>query len=304
MIKSLTVVNDIDESLKMELYHPEKTGLLITDIDGIGASKASINSRELVGVDGSKVNSARVNSRQITISLLFLFNPTIEDSRQKTYRYFPIKKKVRLIFETDNRHCEISGYVESNEPDIFSSQEGCTISVICPNPYFYSTGPDGNNTTVLAGVESLFEFPFSNESTSERLLEVSAIKSKTEGTIHYEGDSDVGINMLIRAIGPAENVSIYNITTNEVMKIDNAKLTTIIEGGIKAGDEILINTNVGEKSITFVRDGIRTNIINCLGRDIKWFRLVKGDNTFAYTADTGVENLQFIIYNKSVYEGI
>ena len=38
---------------------------------------------------------------------------------------FRQKESVEIIIETDNRYVRTSGYVESNEPNIFSSQEGC-----------------------------------------------------------------------------------------------------------------------------------------------------------------------------------
>ena len=65
-----------------------------------------------------------------------------------------------MIFETDNRMCETTGWVESNEPTIFSREEGCQISVICPDPYFYSLSKD---STIFSGIEPALEFPFSNE---------------------------------------------------------------------------------------------------------------------------------------------
>ena len=64
-----------------------------------------------------------------------------------------------MLIETDNRQAEIEGYVESNDPTIFSKDEGSDISIVCPNPFFYSAGKDGINTTIFYGVEALFEFP-------------------------------------------------------------------------------------------------------------------------------------------------
>ena len=110
-----------------------------------------------------------------------------------SYKYFPIKKKVTLLIETDNRICETYGYVESNEPDIFSSDETTQISIVCPDPYFYSAGPDGTNTTIFYGVEPLFEFAFSNESLTESLIEFGEIKNETEQTVYYSGDAEIGV---------------------------------------------------------------------------------------------------------------
>lgn len=56
--------------------------------------------------------------------------------------------------------------------------------------------------------------------------------------------------------------------------------------------------------MTLIREGIGYNILNCLSRDSDWFQLAKGDNIFAYTADSGAENLQFTIQNQTAYEGV
>jgi hypothetical protein len=230
--------------------------------------------------------------------------PSVETNRQKSYKYFPIKKKLRLAFETENREAEIYGYVESNEPDIFSKQETQTISIICPNPYFYSAGEDGTNYTVFYGVEPIFEFPFENNSVNTPMLEFGDVSNQTEKSIYYNGDAEIGVQITIHAIGLATNITIYNTGTREKMLIDTARLEELTGQGITSGDDIIINTTKGKKSIQLLRNGQYTNILNCLTKDTDWFQLAKGDNVFAYVAEEGIQNLQFKIENQTVYEGI
>lgn len=304
MITAVTVTNYLGESKKFELAFPEKSGFAVQKIEGLGPSKANINVTEVSTNDGSLYNSARVNSRNVVLLLRFMPNPKIEDTRQESYKFFPIKKKVRLLIETDNRLCETDGYVENNEPDIFSKEETTQISIICPDPYFYSAGPDGTNTTIFYGVEPLFEFAFSNESITGKLIEFGTIKNETEQTVYYSGDAEIGIVITIHAIGDVSNITIYNIGTRETMRIDTNKLKQLTGSGMIAGDEIIISTVKGDKSITLLRNGIYTNILNCLDKDADWFQLAKGDNIFAYRAEEGMTNLQFRIENKTVYEGV
>ena len=211
---------------------------------------------------------------------------------------------MELTIETDNRYVKTTGYVESNEPNIFSSQEGTQISIICPDPYFYSTGEDGNNVTNFYSIDPMFEFPFSNESLDEPLLVFGEIQIKTEGVITYHGDSEIGVMIYIHAIGPATNINIYNTETREVMRINTEKISSLTGKGIVASDDIVINTAKGEKSITLIREGVSYNILNCLDKNTDWFTLAKGDNIFAFTADSGVTNLQFRVENKVIYEGV
>lgn len=304
MIKSITATNYLGDSIKLELAKPENSGFVVTSVTGLGAGKANINTTEVATNDGSLFNSSRLPSRNIVISLKYLWNNSVEDVRQLSYKYFPIKKKVTLLIETDNRLAEIDGYVETNDPDIFSESEGSDISIICPNPFFYSAGNKGLNTTIFYGVEPLFEFPFSNESLNECLLEMGEIQNQTEKTVVYSGDAEIGVTITIHAVGEASNITIYNTGTREIMRIDTDKLASFTGSGIVAGDEIIICTVKGQKSITLLRNGKTTNILNCLDKDSDWFQLAKGDNVFTYIAEEGSTNLQFKIENRIIYEGV
>lgn len=304
MIKSVTVTNHLDESIKLDLFNPDESGFIIKNIDGLGPVKANINFKELATNDGSIDNSARLSSRNIVMSLQFIESPTIEETRLKSYKYFPIKRNIKILIETDNRICETIGRVETNVPTIFSNAEGCQISILCPNPYFYSAGENGANQTIFYGTNPLFEFPFSNESLTEDLIEFGSIENRTEGTIYYDGDAEIGITIQIHAVGEAAGLVIYNTRTRELMRINDDKLKSLIGSGIQAGDEITITTSRGEKGIYMLRSGVTTNILNSLEKPIKWFQLSKGDNTFAYTASAGLTNLQFRIENKVIYEGV
>lgn len=304
MIHSITVTNYLGDSIILELARPEQSGFIVKSVDGLGPAKGNVNTVEVSTNDGGVFNSARLNIRNPVLDLVFLetATETIEDIRHKSYKYFPVKKKVKLLIKTDNRVSEIDGYVEHNEPAIFSNQEGCQISIICPYPYFYSAGE--SNITVFSGIEPLFEFPFENESLVTDLLEMGEIQNSAEQVITYNGDAEIGVTIIIYAIGEASNVTIYNAGTREVMRIDTDKLAALTGEGIVAGDEITIKTTKGDKSITLLRGGVTTNILNCLDKNADWFQLVKGDNVFVYTAETGNSDLQFRIENRVIYEGV
>lgn len=304
MIKTITVTNYLGDSIKLDLARPEDSGFLVTSITGLGAGKATINTVEIATNDGSLYNSARVSSRNIVISLRYLWKDTIEDVRQLSYKYFPLKRKVKLLIETDNRSAEIEGYVESNEPDIFSKEESADISIICGFPFFYSAENGGIQTTIFSGIEPLFEFPFSNESLTDFLLEMGEIRNRRDNIIIYNGDVETGLTITIHAIGSASNIAIYNINTRDVLRINTDKMASLTGSAVVKSDDIIICTERGNKSATLLRGGKKINILNCIERDVTWFQLAKGENIFAYTAETGSSNLQFKIENKVVYEGV
>lgn len=306
MIHSVKIINYLGDELFMELRNPEKSGFLVFNMTGIGPEKAEIRTTDIVTADGGIYNSSHLPSRNIVLSIRFFswVGKTVEQIRHESYKYFPIKKPVTLFIETDNRIGEIVGYVEANEPVIFSKETHTQLSIICPFPYFYDGSADGINTTIFFGIEHLFEFPFSNEDLVEPLLIFGEIKNRQEELVIYNGDSEVGVTIIIDAIGEVRNLVIHNVGTRESMSINTDRLKTMTGSVIIAGDRIIISTVSGNKFITLLRDGIYTNILNVLERGSDWFELVKGDNIFAFEAEYGTSNLMFKIENRTIYEGM
>lgn len=307
MLKSVTITNYLGNSVtyKIEGADPEDgSGLLITEIEGLGPTKADINMTQLATADGGIFNSARVNSRNIVIKARFTYANTIEEARLASYKFFPIKQPVTFHIETDSRIAEATGYVESNEPVIFSDECDMQVSILCESPYFLAVDENGKKETTFAGIDFLFEYPFENEDLHEPTLEFGNIVNKKENTVYYDGDAETGCIIQIHAVGEATNVTIYNIKTREIMALDSDKLVALTGSGISYGDTITINTIKGQKSITLLRNGVTYNILNILGKDADWFQLAKGDNLFTFTADYGESNLQFKIFSQIVYEGV
>ena len=309
MIKSLEVINYLGDNLVLELRAPEKTGLYIKTITGIGPGKATINTTDLASSDGGIYNSARLELRNIVLTIGFLEGPidgvykTIEDLRQKTYAYFPRKRFVRLIFHTDNRDLYADGYVESNEPEIFSQEETTQISIICPDPNVYNAV--GSSVVDFSSVNSSFEFPFENNSLIDNEIEFGSIEPQTNKILRYEGEVETGFTLFLHPSQTLTGFSFFNYQTGETIAIDSSK----VPNGIVAGDSIEICTVRGQKYAELTRAGLTYNIINALKGDgdnkrPDWIQLYKGDNIFAYTATAGLNNLSVLIYYRIAYEGV
>lgn len=304
MINRLTVTNYLGDSWTLDLRRYWEWGIAITGITGIDAVEGEIFDQEMASSDGSIFTSSRAKKRNIVISASLLPVPTVEQVRHLLYKMFPVKHAITLRFDTESRSCEISGYVESNAHVIFKESVTIQVSIICPFPYFHSVGENGNKVTYFYGIEPMFEFPFSNESLEENLIEFGEIVNKKENVIVYEGDEDTGVIIRINAVGSAGSVTIYNVLTRESMRLDNDKLQEMTGKGISQGDEISISTVKNDKYIQLLRDGIYTNILNCLDRDSDWIGLSNGDNVFAYEADSGADNLQFRVEHNVLYTGV
>ncbi len=301
MITAVKTTNHLNESLTLELLRPEQSGFIVLRIDGLGPPKAEISLTERAGVDGSLYNSGRATPRNIVLGLRFYPGQNIETLRQQSYKYFPLNKPITFEIQATNRIAHATAYVEANEPDIFSNEEGCVITLVFPDSYLYDTVA---SFTVFSFVAPLFEFPWSNESTDDPLLEMGEIDITTTKTVLYEGDVPVGMLIHIHATGAVNDFVLTDTVTLEALEIDSTKLIATTGGDIQAGDDIWISTVKGNKYAILIRSATTYNILNCLGTSPVWFQLDRGDNVYAYTATSGVNNLQFEIFNDIAYEGI
>lgn len=376
MIKSVTVQNPFvgDDPLVLNLPSShEEHGIYIKSITGIGPDKATINTTSLAMEDGGIFNSAKSDIRNIVITLGFyessILHNSIEDSRHLTYKYFPKKKEITLIFETDNRTLAISGYVESNEPDIFNKEETTQISIICTDPNFYDID---DMTYTFGSANGLFEFPFENNTVNDdELTSIGGMSSDEynivnilpiEGVdntfyyvkknlgddivydeyyyleggpfiplqenkvlhnaklcmgdiseagvyeVYYNGDADIGIIMTIHLLGEVGNITINNVIPDDILELDVTKIKEL--AGIEefqSGDNIVVISKVGHKSIFFERDDIKVDVLNAMNKeyfDRSWFTLTKGLNQFTFNAETGRDNVKIIIDANVAYDGV
>ena len=304
MIRSVNVTNYLGETLSIDPFDPESSGFLITNLKGITPVSADINLTDITTQDGGLFNSARIQKRNITMALMFMPKPTIEDTRLLSYRYFPVKKQVTLEFETDNRKAQIIGYVEKNDINIYTKAEYSAISIICPDPYFYSTSPDTDINTVFSGTVPAFRFSFPSHSDAAPDLIFGKMRSVNERIIKYTGDAEIGMEIIIRTTGAVGDVTIYNRITQESMILKADKLAALTGSSLIAGDVTTINTYRGNKKIELLRNGVVTNILNCLDKNADWLQLRKGNNTIAFNASSGVLNIQLEVSSKTIYEGL
>lgn len=180
-------------------------------------------------------------------------------------------------------------------------QEYATISVLCPDPWFYDVGDD---STIFSGIQPAFEFPFSNESLSDRLLTMGEIWLDTSAVLNYEGTIDTGIVITVHAFGQCEHLYLYNVDTNEQIYINTDRIRDVIGSGIQANDDIIISTVKSHRYCRLLRNGVYYNIIGALGKDTDWFQISNGTNLFGFKADNGENNISVSFSYRNTYMGV
>lgn len=302
MLESVTVVNYRGEKTVIELRNPEKSGFLITDIQGLGPGKATINMTEINSYDGAVYNSSRRSTRNIVITMQFMWARTIEEARYTSYRLFSTKKPVKLIFRTDKRYAAIDGYVESNEPSIFEQTSTTQISILCGDPYFYSYENNGIQVAEFVTVEPLFEFPMDIPQNTG--VELSTFAGSS-AVIDYDGDVENGFDLYLEAKDLITNLEITDVSTGESMLFQDSGIRSITGGSsIESGDKVHVCTRKGYKHATLAKGTQTYNILNALGRNPTWLSLNSGFNEFAYNSDDGVVDANVRIEYQVLYEGV
>lgn len=280
---TLTVKNNRGEMLTLS----NNPAYCVYKITGLTPPQATINASVNTTSDGSRVNNVRLENRNIVIYTTI--EGDCEKNRLNLYKYFPVKREITLYFSHGSREVHIEGVVELIECDIFASKQIAQISIICPKPYFKAAETLVNS---FGDVASRFEFPFSIPKAG---IEFSTSTANQRKSIINTGDVDTGVIIELFAIGTVANPVVYNVFTNGKIMLNCT---------MAASDKIVINTNVGEKSITLIRNGVSTNAMGYMSPDSEWFVITNGDNVFTYDADSGTANLQITFRTSLLYSGV
>ena len=274
MINTLKVYSPWIQAVELPLEplgRAETDLIQIRNIEGLGPVNASVNTSPLGSLDGHTYVGSSVGARNIVLTVKP--NPdwntwTYEKLRQLLYTYFMPKKLVRLVFETDEfSPVEIFGYVESNEPTIFSMDGETQISIICPYPYFTSIDP-----VVLSGTTYDEAITVDYEGTVESGVVVE---------MHYI--AGVATNGVLVRIGEELGPSLYAMVT------------------VDADNYFRMGSIPGQKYVQLVdtSTGIITNVLGDLEAGSIWPAFQPGENITLVTGAGGsVADWTLTYYNR------
>lgn len=264
----------------------------IVNIDGLNPPKAIVNSSPIVGMDGSKFNSSRLEERNIVITLRL--NGDVEKNRIFLYRYFKTKQWCKIFYKNNTRDVYIEGYVESIDCDLFTDNELMQISIVCHNPYFKEAQEIIDDISkVLAAFE--FPFAFGDGNGTDDPIEFSTIDNERIATVTNDSEVETGAIIEFTFDGSVTDPFIKNVVSGD---------TITIRGNYDVGDRIVVNTNKGNKGIVLYRNGVSINIFNKIVKGSSWLQLELGDNMFSYGASEGAEYTYISFRHYNIYEGV
>ena len=269
-----------------ELTH-DLNNYAVISIQGLTPSATTINTATAGAIDGSFFNSARVEPRNIVITIVLCGD--IEGNRQRLYKLFPRKKEITLYFKNKNRDVKINGYVETLEGDLFVKREQMQISIICPRPYFESVD---NNTNVVGEVQALFEWPF--DISENEPVEISSETTTFIYTYNNPGDVETGAVFTFEITGAVTGLILTNFTTEQYIGFNYS---------FSAGDIITVNTIQGQLSAKLIHNNTEINLLNYLMSGSNWVKLATGPNEIIYQVSTGTDDDVIVSFIAPVLYG-
>lgn len=241
----------------------------IRNIDGLEPVKAAISTSQFAVVDGEFFSGSSVGKRNIVLTLGLRadwVDWTPANLRRKLDSYFMPKSNVTLIFEGDEQApVVISGYVESNEPSIFSKDPENVVSIICPDPAFVTVDP----------------------------IEIVG-DSTTPVTIDYQGTVESGIYLEItKASGSDPSDILVSLSGGTKQFKINAALPSTKKRELSSVDrnkyvqDVVLSSGVVTSLLTYVDETLR-----------EWPKLQPGQQDFSVVGDTGVQNWTLTYYER------
>lgn len=237
----------------------------ITDIDGFTSGATSISSSTLADTDGDVINSQRINARDMTLTLRFKDGISIEQAKRYLLQYFKLKKTATLELDYENRNSRITGYVQSIDVPRFQLGVSAQISIHCSMPFWIDVYA---LESLISNVTSLHHWPI--HPTLEEPIIMGAISNAYQATIINDGDVDIGMTITIVAEKTCSNPRIM---------LDRTNLFFEVNVTMQANDELIINTNKGQKSIVLNGESIMNKVV----AGSTWLQLAVGSNVVVCT---------------------
>lgn len=279
----LSVTNDTGKTLDLT----PSGKFTVTSISGLLPPSADINNFTAGNADGAVFNGARLQPRNIVITILPNF--PVEKNRLSLYEVFRVKKLVTVHYKNASRDIQIEGYVESVIGELFSQSQTIQVSILCLDPYLKNAAEIVDD---LSAIIDMFEFPFSTEDEGIVFSEIAQTNSVI---ITNNGEAEAGLIIKLRTTGTVKNPIIYDATNVTGFGLNFTML---------AFDEITIDTRRGKKSVTLLRDGETYNLINMIKDNPTWFSVAPGETVFTYSADTNLNFLYVKFFHYDLYEGV
>ena len=288
------VFKHVDSNEELALSMTDTPFYILNNVDW-GVVQGTHHSYKYVNQIGVSITSTSLKERSITVTGWIIADTEEEMDERKQFlnRYFDPRYEIDVMYKNyflrfvpDNTIKYGTSEKENNDTIVQFQIKGT-----CADPLFSEI--NGSKETIAATIAT-FHFPLiMSTNLYERGLVFGYRQPSLTAKVTNKGAVEVGMKIVFKAIGELTNPRLIDVDTREFIAIEKSMV---------AGEEIVINTNVGEKSIQGkIGNEDYSNYFMYKDLDSTWLQLRLGDNLFRYDADSGLDNLEVYLYFYNKY---
>lgn len=141
------------------------------------------------------------------------------------------------------------------------------LQIFCPQPLFLLS-----NAISVDVAETIGSFGFPLILKHEGII-MGYRKKSLFTDIYNDGATSVGMIITLEASGTVNNPEFMDVNTHKRIRINKV---------LTAGEVVIINTSIGERSVTGIVNGNEINYFKYFDYDNEWLQIPNGLSTFTY----------------------
>lgn len=267
----------------LPLWHNEY--FIVSNVDGLTVADVDVASNTVYSMDGDRITNMQTQPREIVLDLTIKPAVSVQEAREHILRYLKPKQPATLLMTYDLSGAEqskaISGRISKIDMPRFTDNVVAQITLYCAQPYWEDAE---FIVKYISDILNLHRFQI----TWDKPLPMGVYDMTRTRQFVNDGDAAVGMVITITAQGDVVNPVLFDNMTGEYIGIDDT---------LTVGDEVVINTIRGQKSIT--KNGV--NVLSKLRQGSTWLQLDVGANIFLIDADSGASEMYFTLIFKQAY---
>lgn len=276
--RSITCSNS--DGVSLTFAEKGMTPFLLVDAEGCYYVQNNVTISENTMSDGGAYQGSIARVRNIVLTLRDLQNHV--HNRNLLDALFKSGEAGTLIFREEENERQINYYVESVNSTGQYGARTYTVSLLCPDPFFYAL--QDVSVFMAAWVpnfEFVHEFISSGEEIGYRDLQ------RSQNIDNQNAADNIGMTITITVNGNVTNPSVTRVESNETITVG----TETKPLNMVAGDVLTITTADNDKHVYLTSDGVTTEINEYLTEDSVFIQLMRGSNNIGYSAASGESNM-------------
>jgi len=293
MVENIVLKNEVTSRV-LELDSVTTPNYILDTVDW-GQITSNHHSYKYVNQIGVYVTNTTLETRDISITGWIIANSERQMTQRKTLLNKFVNPQQQILLSYSKYTLEfLPDTSVKYSPTVKENNEViCKFKVegYCPDPLF---SDKTESKVIAASTIPMFHFPLiisKNPSPPGGVI-FGLRQPSLIVAINNSGAVDVGMKIVFKANGTLYGPSLINVDTQKYFKVNKT---------MQAGEEIVVDTVIGEKKIQGKLNGITSNYFKYRDLGSSWLQLAVGDNLFRYDADDNIGNLEVYIYFSNKY---